>query len=99
MKHVFITLAVHVITIILFTLIYSSLSYEHFNNFEENQPQNILDWLYLSVNIQSGVGYSDNFPITPTSKACVIIQELLLICINISALFYFLFVIKSLKIL
>ena len=88
MRLVFATVIFHMLCIITFTIIYNYLSYSSFTNFEKNQEQNILDWINLSVTIQSGVGYSEHFPITNTAKSCVIVQQSILILISVFMIYF-----------
>ena len=88
MRLVFATVIFHILCIITFTIIYNYLSYSSFTNFEKNQEQNILDWISLSVTIQSGVGYSDKFPLSNVAKCCTIAQQTLLIFVNVFMIYF-----------
>ena len=88
MRLVFATVIFHILCIITFTSIYNYLSYSIFSNFEKNRPQNILDWISLSVTIQSGVGYSEHYPNSNAAKCCTIVQQSLLIFVNVFMIYF-----------
>jgi len=88
MRLVFATVIFHILCIITFTIIYNYLSYSNFSNFEQNQEQNILDWICLSITIQSGVGYSDHYPVSNIAKCCTIVQQSLLILISVFMIYF-----------
>lgn len=90
MKLVFRTAVLHICFIILFSILY--LLYR-----EDFRPQrnadldykSYINFLNLSVTIQSGVGLTDLIPITEISKFIVMIQQLLLIFTHILTLYIF----------
>jgi hypothetical protein len=48
----------------------------------KKEPE-IIDCLFLATTVQSGVGYSDLYPITNLAKTILIIQQLIMICTNV----------------
>ena len=49
-----------------------------------------IDYLYLSVAIQSGTGFSQITPKNDIGRIIIIIQELILICTHVLTLHFFL---------
>jgi hypothetical protein len=79
--------------ILFFGLIYLFLI-DHFVRDEKftlnkSKTPEILDCLFLATTIQSGVGYTDLYPITDTSKMVLIIQQFIMISTNIFLLYIF----------
>ena len=74
-------------SIIVFSFIYWIFS-DHFLNNNNKLPAPI-DCLFLSVTIESGVGYSDLNPLTNSAKALLILQQFLMITSNIFLLYIF----------
>ncbi len=90
MKLVFRTALLHIFFIILFSLLY--LSYREDFRPAKNSDldyKSYINFLNLSVTIQSGVGLTDLIPITEMSKFIVMIQQLLLIFTHILTLYIF----------
>jgi heme A synthase len=87
MKIVFRTVAFHVICILVFALIYSTIT----NGFKsidyENEEMNFLDFLLLSTTIQAGVGISEYFPSVPFTKITMILQQLIMISAHVFTLY------------
>lgn len=54
----------------------------------KTEPE-ILDCLFLATTIQSGVGYTDLYPVTDTSKIILIIQQFIMISTNVFLLYIF----------
>jgi hypothetical protein len=54
----------------------------------KNEPE-ILDCLFLATTVQSGVGYSDLYPITNVAKIIIIIQQFVMISLNVFLLYIF----------
>jgi hypothetical protein len=90
MKLVFRTVFLHIFFIIIFSFIYL-----HFK--EEFKPatnsdtdyKSYINFLNLSVTIQSGIGLTDLVPMTTISKFIVMFQQLILIFIHILTLYIF----------
>jgi hypothetical protein len=81
------TVCFHFFCIIVFTFIYKYISLESKDT--ENKFISFIDYLYLSVAIQSGVGFSQVVPKNDTGRIVVIIQELILICTHVFTLHFF----------
>ena len=75
--------------ILFFANLYYYLPSNSFSLTHANQKARFIDFLYLSVTIQSTVGLPDIAAINDISKTCIIIQQL---CMILSAiiLFYYL---------
>lgn len=82
------TICFHFFCIIIFTFIYRYISLELKET--EKSMSSFIDYLYLSVAIQSGVGFSQVVPKNDTGRLVVIIQELILICTHVFTLHFFL---------
>lgn len=79
--------------IALFSLVYLFLS-DHFIRDEKftlnkSKTPEILDCLFLATTIQSGVGYTDLYPITDIAKIVLILQQFIMICSNVLLLYLF----------
>jgi hypothetical protein len=91
MKIVIRTVIVHFSCILLFGLAYLFLK-SHFVRDpiytinKQNNPE-IIDCFFLSTTIQSGVGYSNLYPITNLAKSIMMIQQFIMISINILLLY------------
>ena len=90
MKLLFRTAFFHIFCIIIFSLIYLYYK-EDFQPAKETDKdyKSFINFLNLSVTIQSSVGISDLVPITPTAKFIVMFQQVLLIFTNILTLYIF----------
>lgn len=74
------TLSLNFVAILVFTLIYSTISKvggQQFNGLDENSS--FLDHLYFAFTIQSTVGFGDIFPTSPMAKIVVMMQQSVLI--------------------
>ena len=87
MKLVIRTVFFHFMCILLFSLIY----WLYKANFkrDDKKPGKVIDYLFLSTTIQAGVGYSDLYPITDTSKLIIIFQQFIMISTNVFLLYLF----------
>ena len=72
--------AIHISTIILFTILYYMFS-DHYTKSGKRFEK--IDYLLLSVTIQAGVGISDIHPTTFYGKLILIIQQLMMISAHI----------------
>ena len=90
MKVVFRTALLHIFFIIIFSLLYLSYK-EDFSSAKKSDLdyKSYINFLNLSVTIQSGVGLTDLIPMTEISKFIVMIQQLLLIFTHILTLYIF----------
>jgi len=93
MKIVIKTVLFQFLCVLLFGLIYLSFK-EHFVRdsaftIDKKKEPEILDCLFLATTVQAGVGYSDLYPITDTSKIILIIQQFVMISTNVFLLYVF----------
>ena len=94
MKLVIRTALFHLLSIIIFALIYLYIS-EDFQSgngdYERKNKKykNFTDFLLLSTTIQAGVGISDIYPISFYSKIVLIIQQIMLIFTHLITLYIF----------
>ena len=97
MKRVIKTVAAHLFFIIFFTMFYYIFS----SHFEKNTPNKcknyncatevntLIDFLFFSTTIQSGVGLNEISPISNYGKIGVILQQLIMISINVITIYFF----------
>jgi hypothetical protein len=74
------TLSLNFVAILLFTLIYFTISKaggEQFNGLDKESS--FLDHLYFAFTVQSTVGFGDIYPISPMAKIVVMVQQSVLI--------------------
>lgn len=97
MKRVIKTVAVHLILIIIFTVIYYFFS-RHFEKNTPNKCKNyncdnevntLIDFLLFSTTIQAGVGLNEISPISNYGKLFIILQQLIMISINVITIYVF----------
>jgi hypothetical protein len=87
MKIVIRTFLFHVLCIFIFALLY----YYFRSGFKTHLKEEftVLDYFFLSVTIQSGVGLTDIYPIDFYSKLIMTIQQLLLIMTHVFTIYIF----------
>ena len=96
MKRVVQILALHFICIIFFTFFYYHFS-DHFDNTQskmrhykkETLFEPFVDFFLFSTTIQTGVGISNILPISLYAELFMIVQQLILISVNVLALYVF----------
>ena len=88
MKLVLRTLLFHLICIITFGIIYWMMS-KQFSLIINGENPKLIDFLFLSTTIQSGVGLSDLNPMTTISKIVLIIQQFIMISTNVFLFYIF----------
>ncbi len=88
MKLVIRTFVFHILCIIVFAMIYLSLS-EDFHVIQQDDTKTFIDFILLSTTIQSGVGISDIYPLSYYSKITVIIQQMLMLFTHVITLYIF----------
>jgi len=88
MKLVIRTFVFHILCIVVFAMIYLSLS-EDFHVIEQDDTKTFIDFILLSTTIQSGVGISDIYPLSYYSKVTVIIQQMLMLFTHVITLYIF----------
>ena len=74
------TLSLNFVAILLFTLIYFTISKagdEQFNGLDKESS--FLDHLYFAFTVQSTVGFGDIYPVSPMAKILVMAQQSVLI--------------------
>lgn len=86
MKYVIRSFLFHIITIIIFTILYYLFS-DHYT--KSGFKFETIDYILLSVTIQAGVGISDIHPTTFYGKLILIIQQLLMITTHIFTIYFF----------
>ena len=87
MKLAFRTVIFHILCIFIFALFY----YYFRDDFktEVKEKFTILDYIFLSTTIQSGVGLTDIYPIDFYGKLIMIIQQLVLIMTHVFTIYIF----------
>ena len=87
MKLAFRTVLFHILCIFIFALFY----YYFRNDFktEVKEKFTLLDYIFLSTTIQSGVGLTDIYPIDFYGKLIMIIQQLVLIMTHVFTSYIF----------
>jgi len=80
------TVCFHFFCIIVFTFLYKYASIELKDS--EKRMDSFIDYLYLSVAIQSGTGFSQVIPKNDTGRILIIIQELMLICTHVFTIYF-----------
>jgi hypothetical protein len=89
MELVVITFIFNVMCIIIFAIIYRSIDQSNFIPLKHNDKLTMIDYLFYSTTIQSGVGLPDITAITPLAKVLAIIQQLILMGSALFILRYF----------
>ena len=87
MKIAFRTVLFHILCIFIFALFY----YYFRDDFktEVKEKFTVLDYIFLSTTIQSGVGLTDIYPIDFYGKLIMIIQQLVLIMTHVFTIYIF----------
>jgi hypothetical protein len=87
MKLVIRTVFFHFMCILIFSLVY----WVYRDDFkrDDKNPGDFIDYLFLSTTVQAGVGYSDLYPISHTSKLIMIFQQFIMISTNVFLLYLF----------
>ena len=87
MKLVIRTVFFHILCILIFSVLY----YYFKDDFEPHVKEEfaVLDYIFLSTTIQSGVGLTDIYPINFNGKLVMIIQQLVLIMTHVFTLYIF----------
>jgi hypothetical protein len=88
MKLVIRTVLFHFLCIIVFGIIYYNIQ-SQFQHNSLNERRTIFDYILLSTTIQASVGIPDIYPITPTAKLLLILQQLLLIMTHVFTIYVF----------
>lgn len=88
MKIVIRTVFFHFSCIVGFGMLYFYLKDDFLENVEENEVE-IIDYMMLSTNIQTGVGIYNLYPTTFYCKLAMIIQQILMICAHVFTIYVF----------
>jgi hypothetical protein len=72
------TFIFNIITILIFSIIYSSLSQHNFEPLNPKDELTYIDYLFYSVTIQSGIGLPDVTALSDLAKILAMIQQLIL---------------------
>jgi heme A synthase len=94
MKRVLQTLLFHLISIVVFGILYFYLSRDHFI-LNDNKVPDFMDIAMMAVTIQAGVGVTNMIPISNLAKFVLMFQQLLLICTNVFMIYFIVMVSKE----
>ena len=91
MKIVLRTLVFHIICIIIFAFLYKYLAihFGHDKNKMNTNNTEMIDYLLLSVTIQSTTGFSDLYPVSHLSKLVLMIHQFIVISTHVFTLYIF----------
>ena len=78
--------AIHISTIILFTILYFLYS-NHYTKY--GTEFEMMDYLLLSITVQAGVGITDIYPATFYGKLLLALQQVIMLITNISTIYFF----------
>jgi|LauGreDrversion4_1035100.scaffolds.fasta_scaffold15640_2 hypothetical protein len=81
------TFVFHILCIFIFAFLYYFFRADFKTEVKENYT--VLDYIFLSVTIQSGVGLTDIYPIDFYGKLTMIIQQLVLIMTHVFTIYIF----------
>ena len=87
MKMVIRTVCFHFVCIIVFGLLYFFLKEDLAEKAEKKVE--IIDYVFLSTTIQSGVGVTDLYPKNFYGKLAMTIQQLIMICTHVFTIYLF----------
>jgi hypothetical protein len=73
------TFLFNIITILIFSIIYASISVNNFEALKLSDKLTYVDYLFYSTTIQCGVGLPDITAITDLAKILAIIQQIILL--------------------
>jgi hypothetical protein len=89
MDTLLVTFLFNIVSIIIFAFIYSFIPKHNFIPLRSDDNLMILDYIFYSTTIQSGVGLPDITAVTPLAKILAIIQQIILIGTSLIILRYF----------
>jgi len=91
MKNVFRGVVYNFVCIIVFTMIYLIINKDLTldSSMSKYVPPSVIDTIYLTTAIQSGVGFSFVYPLNSTAKICMMIQQYFMIASNLVLLYLF----------
>ena len=87
MKMVIRTVCFHFVCIIVFVLLYFFLKEDLAEKAEKKVE--IIDYVFFSTTIQSGVGVTDLYPTNFYGKLAMTIQQLIMICTHVFTIYLF----------
>ena len=87
MKIVIRTVCFHFLCIIFFGILYFYLKEDLAE--KEKRKLEIIDYVFFSTTIQSGVGVTDLYPTTFYGKVTMMIQQLIMICAHVFTIYIF----------
>ena len=87
MKIVIRTVCFHFLCIIFFGILYFYLKEDLAE--KEKRKLEIIDYVFFSTTIQSGVGVTDLYPTTFYGKVTMMIQQLIMICAHVFTIYVF----------
>jgi hypothetical protein len=73
------TFIFNILMIIIFSIIYSSISPHNFEPLNKKDKLTYIDYLFYSVTVQSGVGLPDITAVSDVAKILAIIQQLIIL--------------------
>jgi hypothetical protein len=88
------TFIFNILTILIFSIIYSSISSHNFAPLNPNDELTYIDYLFYAVTIQSGIGLPDVTALSDLAKILAMIQQFILMG-SAFILFRFLFKTKN----
>lgn len=88
MKILTVSLVFHILCIFLFGIIYISLN-DKFMHHHTNEKSDFSEYLLLSTTIQSGIGYSNLYPVHETVRWIIMMQQIITITTNIVTIYFF----------
>lgn len=86
MKLVFRSFFFHILSIIVFTIIYLQIPYDFHM---PNKDIGYIDFVLLTTTVQVGVGLSETYPLTFRSKLFVTIQQWIMLLTHIITIYIF----------
>jgi len=88
-KRVIYTFIFNIIAVIVFSLIYSSISPKNFKALNPKDELTYIDFLFYSVTIQSGIGLPDVTAFSDLAKILALIQQLILMSTGFILIYLF----------
>ena len=82
------TLFFNLFCIIIFTIVYSMMG-PQFNKTGNSGPNNLLDFFQLSTTVQAGVGVTNLYPNSTSSKIAMIAQQFVMLSTHLITLYIF----------
>ena len=73
------TFLFNIVVIIIFSIIYASISPSNFETLKKEDKLTYIDYLFYAVTIQSGVGLPDITALSDLAKILTIIQQIILL--------------------